>query len=59
MLSFSGRLRVFVAVEPWDMRKGFNGLHAMASERLGEDPRQYQSHARRDLLRPSRCAISG
>jgi hypothetical protein len=22
------------------MRKGFNGLHAMASERLGEDPRQ-------------------
>jgi transposase len=40
MLSFSGSLRVFVAVEPCDMRKGFNGLHAMASERLGEDPRQ-------------------
>jgi hypothetical protein len=40
MLSFPGSLKVFVAVEPCDMRKGFNGLHAMASKRLGEDPRQ-------------------
>lgn len=40
MLTFSGSLKIFVAVEPCDMRKGFNGLHAMASERLGEDPRQ-------------------
>ncbi len=40
MLSFSGSLKVFVAVEPCDLRKGFNALHAMASERLGEDPRQ-------------------
>lgn len=37
MLSFSGGLRVFVAVQPCDMRKGFNGLHAMVTERLGED----------------------
>jgi hypothetical protein len=28
MLSFSGSLKVFVAVEACDMRKGFNGLHA-------------------------------
>lgn len=39
MLSFSGGLRVFVAVEACDMRKGFNGLYAAVAERLGEDPR--------------------
>jgi transposase len=40
MLSFSGSLKVFVALDPCDMRKGFQGLYALASERLGEDPRQ-------------------
>jgi transposase len=40
MLSFSGSLKVFVAVEACDMRKGFNGLHALVTERLGEDLRQ-------------------
>jgi transposase len=39
MLSFSGALRVFVAIDPCDIRKGFNGLHALVTERLGEDPR--------------------
>jgi len=37
MLSFPGSLKVFVAVEACDMRKGFNGLYALVSERLGED----------------------
>lgn len=37
MLSFTGSLKVFVAVEACDMRKGFNGLHALVAERLGED----------------------
>ena len=37
MLSFSGSLKVFVAVEACDMRKGFNGLHALVAERLRED----------------------
>jgi transposase len=39
MLSFSGSLKVFVALEACDMRKGFNGLYAAVTERLGEDPR--------------------
>ena len=40
MLSFSGGLKVFLSVEPCDMRKGFNGLHGLVSEKLGQDPRQ-------------------
>ena len=40
MLSFTGGLKVFVALEPCDLRKSFEGLHALVSERLGEDPRQ-------------------
>ena len=39
MLSFSGSLKVFVAVQPCDLRKGFNGLHGLVTEKLGEDPR--------------------
>jgi transposase len=37
MLSFSGSLRIFVALEACDMRKGFDGLMALVTARLGED----------------------
>jgi transposase len=40
MLSFSNSLKVLVAVQPCDLRKGFNGLCGMVTERLAEDPRQ-------------------
>ena len=39
MLSFTGSLKIVVALEPCDMRKGFNGLYGLVSERLQEDPR--------------------
>jgi transposase len=39
VLSFTGSLRVFLAVEPCDMRKGFDGLCGLVAERLGEDVR--------------------
>jgi transposase len=39
VLSFAGSLRVFLAVEPCDMRKGFEGLLGLVSERLREDVR--------------------
>jgi transposase len=38
MLSFSGSLKVFVALEACDMRKGFNGLHALVTQRLRPTP---------------------
>jgi transposase len=40
MLNITGGLKVFLAVEPADMRKSFNGLYALAVEKLKEDPRQ-------------------
>lgn len=40
MLTLPSALRVYLAVEPVDMRKQFNGLWAVACEQLREDPFQ-------------------
>lgn len=34
----AGVLKIFVALQPCDLRKSFNGLHTLVSERLGEGP---------------------
>ena len=39
MFSFSGSIKVFLAVEPCDLRKGFQGLQALVSELLQEELR--------------------
>jgi transposase len=39
MLSFTGGLRVFVALEACDMRKGFEGLSGLVGEQLQENLR--------------------
>ena len=38
MFNFATTQRIYLAVEPVDMRKQFNGLWALASEKLREDP---------------------
>lgn len=39
MLAFPAAIRIYVAVQPVDMRKQFNGLWAAAQEKLHEDPK--------------------
>jgi transposase len=39
MLSFTGSIKVMVALEACDMRKGFDGLAALVVGQLGEDVR--------------------
>lgn len=39
MLTFPSALRIYLAVEPVDMRQQFNGLWAQAEQKLHENPR--------------------
>ncbi|MDB6116786.1 MAG: transposase [Verrucomicrobiaceae bacterium] len=39
MLSFSGSLKVFIALDACDMRAGINTLHALVADKLKEDSR--------------------
>jgi transposase len=38
VLSLPSTVRIFLAVEPADMRKGFDGLAQLVRERVAEDP---------------------
>ena len=38
MLSWTGSLKVFLAVEPVDLRKSFEGLYMVVLERMKKDP---------------------
>jgi transposase len=38
VLSFASRARIYVAAEPQDLRKGFDGLAAATREVIREDP---------------------
>ena len=40
MLTFSSTQRIYLAVDPVDMRKQFNGLWSLAEQKLQENPRQ-------------------
>jgi transposase len=39
MLAFPAAIKIYVAVQPVDMRKQFNGLWSAAQEQLHEDPK--------------------
>ena len=45
MISFSAEVRVFVATQPIDFRKGVHGLVALVAEGLGGQP--YSSSVRK------------
>lgn len=42
MLHFDGSVRIWLCIEPTDMRKSYNGLSTMVKHRLSENPLSVQ-----------------
>ena len=40
MLSFTSQVKVYLCLEPCDMRKSFDGLWQLAEEKMGVNPKQ-------------------
>lgn len=38
MFGLGPATKIYIAIEPVDMRKGFDGLHGLVRDRLGQDP---------------------
>jgi transposase len=55
MLSFSSSLKIYIALDPCDMRAGANTLHALVADKLKQDTRSGAlfafSNKRRSLLK--------
>ncbi len=42
MIAIGPAIRVFVALQPIEMRKSYDGLYGLVANQLGEDPRSGQ-----------------
>ena len=51
MLSFTGSLKIYLAIQTSDMRKSFNGLQSVVSEHLKADPLYVFTNKRRNRLK--------
>lgn len=45
MLALPASIKIYVALEPVDMRKQYNGLWAAAQQQLNEDPKRARCFA--------------
>ena len=51
MLSFTGSLKIYLAIQTSDMRKSFNGLQSVVSSHLQADPLDVFTNKRRNRLK--------
>ena len=64
MIELGPQVRAYALAAPVDMRKGFEGLYALATQALGRDAGRIAEGALADLVaidqtHPSLCALKG